>query len=278
MGAKCRAWCFTINNYTDEDLSRLANLECTYIVYGAENAPEDGTPHLQGFVYFRNPRTLAGVKRDMPRAHLERKSEHSTFGQCRDYCIKDGEFIERGTLPADPAAKGEKEAERWRRVREAALESRFGEIDDDIYIRYQGSLKRIANEDAEPPSDLPPAAKYGVWIWGPPRTGKSHRARHEYGDVYLKDLNKWWDGYRGQESVLIDEMAPEHSSFMVPFLKKWVDRWKFSAEFKGGRRIIRPQRIIVTSNYSIEECFAGRDADALAARFDVIYMDTPYEI
>lgn len=277
--AKVRGWCFTINNYTDADIHAVRSIECEYIVYGAENGPDDGTPHLQGFVYFRNARHLGGVKRDLGgRAHLEPKSGHSTFEQCRDYCIKDGEFEERGTCPVDPKAKGNAEKERWRSAREAALEGRFDEIDDDLYIRYQNSFKRMRNEDGAPPDNLPSAPTYGVWIWGPPRTGKSHRARNEFGsDPYLKGLNKWWDGYTGQDNVLMEEVAPEHAQWIVPLLKQWVDKWTFSAEFKGGRKVIRPKRFIITSNYSIEECFAGRDADALMSRFEVVHMDQPYQ-
>jgi len=37
---------FTINNYTEETCAMLDALECVYMVYGYEVAPETGTPHL----------------------------------------------------------------------------------------------------------------------------------------------------------------------------------------------------------------------------------------
>lgn len=36
---------------------------------------------------------------------------------------------------------------------------------------------------------------------------------------------------------------------------------------KGSSRKIRPEIIIVTSNYTIEQCFEGPDIDAIKRRF-----------
>lgn len=38
-------WCFTINNWTPDDVPEFKNME--YLVFGREKG-EDGTPHLQG--------------------------------------------------------------------------------------------------------------------------------------------------------------------------------------------------------------------------------------
>lgn len=49
----------------------------------------------------------------------------------------------------------------------------------------------------------------GVWIVGPPRTGKDH-AVLQLKSVYMKPLNKWWDGYSNEENELISDLAPDH--------------------------------------------------------------------
>jgi len=46
-------WCFTLNNYTDEEMEQIKNLAPSgiiqYIAFG-EEIGEEGTPHLQGYL------------------------------------------------------------------------------------------------------------------------------------------------------------------------------------------------------------------------------------
>lgn len=86
----------------------------------------------------------------------------------------------------------------------------------------------------------------------------------------MKDINKWWDNYKGEEIVCIDEFEPKHAEFMTSFIKKWVDKWPFSAERKGGTCVIRPNWVVVTSNHPLDNCFYGVDGDAIRMRFCVV--------
>lgn len=46
-------------------------------------------------------------------------------------------------------------------------------------------------------------------------------------------------------------------SLSILILKEliWVDHFRLKAEFKGVSMTIRPKPIIITSNYTIDECF-----------------------
>ena len=93
----------------------------------------------------------------------------------------------------------------------------------------------------------------GIWIKGAAGVGKSFGVRKVFkGKLYLKDHNKWWDGYDGEETVLIDDVHMD-SRFLVHFLKIWADAYPYNAETKGGMMRIRPKWIIVTSNYDLED-------------------------
>lgn len=274
---KNRAFCFTWNNYTDESIAKLAAIDCKYVVYGKETAPSTGTPHLQGYIVFPTPRSHSSVCKKLfgARVFVAKGSAGANF----DYVSKEGSLVERGTRPEDPFKQGETERDRWALARAAAVDGRYSDIPDDLYTRYQNSFKRMRREDGPRPVDLPPTEFYGLWIYGPSGTGKSYMARTEYAPVYLKDINKWWDDYQGEDNVLIDEFSPTAAPFMVQFLKRWADRWTFSAETKGAKIIARPKLIIVTSNYSMDECFSAFPVDlpALQRRFRVIHLTTKYK-
>jgi hypothetical protein len=98
---RSRHWCFTVNNWTvdhDESLTALGNNESvTYLVYGYETG-ESGTPHLQGYICFKERRRFTSTQAALPRgAHIEIK--RGTPLQASEYCKKEGVFQEFGTLP-----------------------------------------------------------------------------------------------------------------------------------------------------------------------------------
>lgn len=109
------------------------------------------------------------------------------------------------------------------------------------------------------------------WWVGPTGTGKSRHLWNVYPKHYPKALNKWWDGYNDEDVVAIEEMDPDHGQYLGHYVKIWADRYPFSPETKGGYLSkIRPKKIIILSNYTIEECFPRpQDVDPIKRRFTV---------
>lgn len=259
-----RRWCFTINNYTEDDKVKLAEYSCKYIVYGEEVA-STGTPHLQGFVICNNNVKLTGMKKLHPTAHWE--VAKGTSEEAATYCKKDGKFTERGSFPKSASEIGKAEKERWALARASAKRGRFEEVPDDIYIKYCRNLHFISSQHQVNPDSLPELDNW--WYCGETGSGKSLTARNENPGYYEKNTNKWWDGYVAQDVVIIEEWNPD-LKMLGNHLKKWADHHPFSAEIKGGTISIRPKKIIVTSNYSMEECFPDKSVlEPLKRRFKV---------
>lgn len=101
-----RRYCFTLNNWTPQEETALADLDhVKYLVYGRETG-ESGTPHLQGFVIFDNSISLQVAKQRIGnRAHLEVARGKSS--QAADYCKKDGDFVEYGELPSQQGKRSD---------------------------------------------------------------------------------------------------------------------------------------------------------------------------
>lgn len=261
--SKSRKFVFTLNNPSDASFELLGNLDCKYIIYGKEIAPTTGTRHLQGFVYFGNPRTISGVRRVLTGCHVE--SARGSFEQCITYCKKDGDYTERGEAPVD---RGTIEKERWQTAWDLAKQGDLEGIDADIRIRSYSTLKRIARDFQATVETMDRTA--GIWIYGTAGSGKTKAVFESYPELYPKGLNKWWCGYQGEEVILLDDVDPSHQ-WLRAFLKVWGDRYPFIGEEKGGSRKIRPKKFIVTSQYTIEQMFEDTETrEALTRRFIVI--------
>lgn len=106
--SKAKHWCFTLNNYTENDIARIAQNAslCDYIIYGRE-VGESGTPHLQGFVSFTTRVRLNTCVETIGQAHftVARNIDHSI-----QYCKKDGDFIEYGQRPTVKGARNDLES------------------------------------------------------------------------------------------------------------------------------------------------------------------------
>ena len=83
-------------------------------------------------------------------------------------------------------------------------------------------------------------------------------------------MNKWWDGYEGEDVVVLDDFAPEHGKYLGYYLKIWADHYVFNAEVKGGMIRIRPKTLVITSQYKLRDCFEEVETkDAVERRFSI---------
>lgn len=81
-----------------------------------------------------------------------------------------------------------------------------------------------------------------LWIYGPAGCGKSSWVWNNIpsDQLYVKNANKWWDNYKNEPYVLIEDLDKKRCENLTYYLKIWADRYPFSGEMKGAGRKMRP--------------------------------------
>jgi len=107
--------------------------------------------------------------------------------------------------------------------------------------------------------------------WGRTGTGKT-RSVYEYSDsnnvqVYTLPQNYkggvvWWDGYDGQEVVLIDDF---YGWLPLSYLLQLLDRYPFKVRTNDGYQEFRSKRIYITSNQDPREWYSGVQSEETKA-------------
>lgn len=261
MTSKTRGYCFTLNNYTDDEEQQLQQLgrQVQYLVYGRERGGEANTPHLQGYIHFNSPTSFNRAKELLPRAHVERR--RGTIDQAIEYCKKDQDVHEEGRRPLSREARGAAGRDELKLIIQHARDGNIDWIAEHHPKWFLTHYSRLKELKLRQPRILEGDLTNEWWV-GPTGSGKSRLLWEQYPNHYHKQLNKWWDGYNDEETVAIEEWCPKNECTGSQ-LKIWADRYPFSAQIKGGTLLkIRPTRLIVLSNYEMEECFPN-EADLL---------------
>ena len=208
-------------------------------------------------------------------AHWEIKSSKSTYKQAAEYCKKDGDFVEYGTLPEENQKKAsvagnEANKQKWRTINDKAKEGDLEWIDQEypkVFNQSYKNLKQMKVDYMKRKPNLPDVC--GVWYWGPSGVGKTHLVTELYPDAYLKRAqNKWFDAYQQEDVIVIDDLDDTHA-YMGYELKKLADKYCYMVEVKNSSMYIRPKKCVVTSQYTIQEIWKNdkKTQDALLRRF-----------
>ncbi len=64
-------------------------------------------------------------------------------------------------------------------------------------------------------------------------------------NAYWKPVGEWWDGYDGQEDVVMDDF---YGWLKWSFLLNLLDRYPMLVPIKGGTKEFVAKRVFITSN------------------------------
>lgn len=269
-----RHFCFTINNYTELDYNKLTKKglkQIKYIVVGKEVGLKEKTPHLQCFVSFHHEKSINAAKKYMEIPYIEFIYEDSTPYKAAQYCKKDGDYYEEGTPPKQQGKRKDIDdiknlVSQGSTVKEMLKKD---QIKNYQGLRFAEGLKKYY----ETKRNWKPTV---IWYYGKPGTGKTHKAmdichQHTDEDNIYEQLNtgQWWEGYDGQEYVVIDDMRGDFMKFNE-FIKL-IDRYPYRVQTKGSTRQFLAKVIIITSPFPPERVYHTSECiNQLLDRIDLI--------
>ncbi len=279
--SRSRKWCFTLNNYVDGVIQRLKTYADTieYMIYGKE-VGEQGTPHLQGFIYKKNPTTFKALKNKIgiERIHLE--SANGSPLQNYKYCSKDGDFIEFGELPESGKRKDLNDikeacklikdyvkvilhfdtmdqtlnlqqlqvAERYCRVFQAQnnileLEEEYREC--ELRDWQKSVLKRLDSQDG----------RKVLWIVDEVgNNGKTYLAKYLVSarNSFLVRNGKTADiaySYNYEDIIVFDFVREKEDSVNYGVIEAFKDGCLFSPKYESKTKIFKSRKVICFSNF-----------------------------
>lgn len=235
-----------------------------YICWGWEVCPDTGRPHHQGYVEFRRPQTYLQANKLLDTKANYQKRE-GTREEARNYTWK-GQFETKRTRVPQPSAiwleLGDFTVSQGCRtdMREArgilqdtssmglVMEECFSyqvNKNCELYLKYRESKRAIQ------PINV-------VWCWGQSGTGKTRWVYESFDDVFKPVSFKWWEGYDGQITVLIDDFRRDFCKFHE-LISPLTDIYPFRVETKGGSRQVQFKNIIFTCPYHWREVYDTRE-------------------
>ncbi len=299
--ATAKDWCFTLNNYTNEECERiftLAEQHTTYLVIGKE-VGEQGTPHLQGFVQMKNRKRGNQVQGllGLQRAHLEKR--RGTAREAAEYCKKDGDFREFGAMQIAGA-----------RTDLADITSRIlnGETEENLvnncegYVQFRNHCHTAANALKQERQKLQmknelqtavlrpwqrwitraieqePHQRRVYWIWDEiGNTGKSWMATYLaiIKDAFVTSNARSADvkfGYTGQTIVVFDYSRSQEEQINYQIIEDLKNGRYFNTKYESAMRIYKIPHVVCFANFAPDQSKLSADRCCIKNLNDDVFV------
>lgn len=250
--------CFTINNYTDQEVLDLkGNHKITYLVFGYE-VGENGTPHLQGYLEVKARNKIGWYKKHIHKtAHFEPR--RGKLDEAVNYCKKDGNFHEQG----EPKPNKQGKRSDLELVKKIVMEDKGSMLDVIEQCTSYQALRGAQIMMSYRPYISHDIPKTVYWFYGSTGSGKTRKAMEKTlelskGNYWMShDTLQWFDGYHNQKVVIVDDFRTKMCSYN--FLLRLLDRYPLRVPIKGGYVEWIPTTIFITSNKSPEELYTWEE-------------------
>lgn len=243
---KNRAWCFTWNNYTLENIKYLCDwLKNEQYLFGEEKAGTTGTPHLQGVIRFKNARSFEAIKKKLDKCHIE---PCKNWEASLNYCSKDGKTFTN-------IAKKQSRKDRL-----------LSKYDNIIWKDWQLKVIDIVNGERND--------RTINWFWEENgNTGKSFLSKYlvlKY-DAIISDGKKdnvfnqvkiWLDNHNELEDpkiIILD--CPRYNKEYINYgmIEQLKNGLIYSGKYEGGICAFEPPHVIIFANQEPDEESLSKD-------------------
>ncbi len=286
--SRARHYCFTWNNPPG---TAAATLQCavsegnsSYVCFQSEIG-KSGTPHLQGYIEFANPRTIAGIKQLVGSSSIHLEQRRGSQAEAIGYCQKAGgeQYQEYGTPRPGQGTRTDLETVKSDIQSGTLNELELVEKHFSAYARYHrffGMYRELRRRYTVKPDYR---KKNVIWFAGDTGTGKTAKAlgiltgKYMGFAIYIRPSTTgavaWFPNFSVEHrGLILDEFR---SDIKLTVMLRLLDGFPYQVETKGGFvETHEIEDIIITSNYMPWECYPNKDLKAkqpLYRRIDECY-------
>lgn len=259
-----RAWCYTINHVPqlnndggwddgEHGSDRQGPLHLSDIphakwhIYAVE-VGEGGHLHIQGYMCFSRPVRLRHLRVHAEDVHWEPR--RGTHDEAKAYCCKDpiGDVVEEGVEPKGQGNRSDLQEATDQLMNHRDL-TKLAQEHPTWYVKFNRGFEALLNQTDQSPQRSPLRVYY---FWGSPGTGKTWFVMNHpayKGKIHILSDQKaiWWDGYMGEQVLLIDDL--ELDTISLVRMLQLLQHYPLKVPKKGG--FIRScwDIVWITSNY-----------------------------
>ncbi len=230
---------------------------------------EQGTPHIQAVIQFKQPKTFDTLRKYFKNNHIERIHDMKS---AVEYCKKDGDFIEYGKLTSQGQRTDIEE------FTQAIID---GYSDIELLIEFPAQTQRYLNNidrirqmvlNEHYSNNLRYNLK-AIFISGNPGVGKTRYIyeRHNMKDIYrVCNYENPFDNYKSQKILVLDEY---NNQLPIQLLLNLLDIYPLLLPARYTDKWACYEQIYVISNYDFDYLFKVYDEtiyQAVKRRFHLI--------
>lgn len=277
MNHRCRRWTFTSKTISDLTLAKNLKAFC----YQKERS-ESGFEHYQGYLKFSSARTGSQVKKIVGDSTCHVEPARGNDKQNLDYCTKELTRLEEPVVYGDfSQTQGQRnDLKKFvKDIKDGKTRNQLIDEHPSAYLQFSNmipNIRQLAIENVYHPD------KKVVVLWGKTRTGKTRWIYENLptDSFYVLDTynmhNVWFQGYDGQDILVIDEF---NSDMPLTTLLKLCDSYPYRVQTKGGDCKTYFKQVYIVSNINPDTWYPMEDRErynALMARItQTIHFSNP---